>query len=286
MLMTDILVITGLSGAGRSEAADDLEDLGWFVVDNVPVVLIDRVVELSGESGGEIEKLCLVAGNARQQTGIIDVVGRLRERGHVVRILFLDASTSELVRRYESSRRKHPQGDGHSGLEEVIERERTLLADVKASADLIIDTSGLTVHQLKTHLVSLFGPEKLGEGMQVSLVSFGYKHGVPIDVDMIMDVRFLPNPHWDEDLRPMTGVDAPVREFVLSQELARDYLERVTSLLELVLPAYVTEGRSYLTIGVGCTGGRHRSVALAEDLAGRVAAMGYLPRVTHRDIHH
>lgn len=284
--MTDILVITGLSGAGRSQAADDLEDLGWFVVDNVPVVLIDRVVELSGEAGGEIGKLCLVAGNARHQTDILQVVLGLRGRGHQVRILFLDAATSELVRRYDSSRRKHPQGDGHSGLEEAIDRERQLLAEVKAAADLIIDTTGLTVHQLKTQLVSLFGPENVGDAMQVSLVSFGYKHGVPIDVDMVLDVRFLPNPHWDENLRPMTGLDREVRDFVLGQEVTGEYLSRVESLLELVLPAYVAEGRSYLTIGVGCTGGRHRSVALAEELAARVGAMGYQPRLTHRDVNH
>lgn len=284
--MTDILVITGLSGAGRSQAADDLEDLGWFVVDNVPVVLIDRVVELSGESGGEVAKLCLVAGNARHQAGILDVVRGLAQRGHQVRILFLDASTAELVRRYDSSRRKHPQGDGHSGLEDAIDRERTLLADVKAAADLIIDTTGLTVHQLKTQLVSLFGPENIGDAMQVSLVSFGYKHGVPMDVDMVLDVRFLPNPHWDENLRPLTGLDSAVRDYVLRQDMTAEYLARVEALLELVLPAYVAEGRSYLTIGIGCTGGRHRSVALAEELAVRVGAMGYRPRLTHRDVNH
>lgn len=284
--MTDILVVTGLSGAGRSQAADDLEDLGWFVVDNVPVVLIDKVVELSGEAGGEIDKLCLVAGNARQQAGILDVIGTLRERGHQVRVLFLDASTAELVRRYDATRRKHPQGDGHAGLEEVIERERAALGEVKAAADLIIDTSGLTVHQLKAQLVGLFGPENVGDAMQVSFVSFGFKHGVPIDVDMVLDVRFLPNPHWDEQLRPMTGLDVPVREFVLGQALAGQYVAQIESLFELVLPAYVAEGRSYLTIGIGCTGGRHRSVALAEELSARVGAMGYHPRVSHRDVHH
>lgn len=284
--MTDILVVTGLSGAGRSQAADDLEDLGWFVVDNVPVVLIDRVVELSGESGGEIDKLCLVAGNARQQADILNVVTSLRERGHQVRMLFLDASTRELVRRYDASRRKHPLGDGHGGLEEVIERERSALSEVKAAADLIIDTSGLTVHQLKAQLLSLFGPENLGDAMQVSLVSFGFKHGVPIDVDMVLDVRFLPNPHWDEVLRPLSGTDAPVREFVLGQDLAVSYLDRMDSLFELILPAYVAEGRSYLTIGVGCTGGRHRSVALAEEIGVRLERMGFHPRVSHRDVNH
>jgi RNase adapter protein RapZ len=282
--VTDILVVTGLSGAGRSQAADDLEDLGWFVVDNLPVVLIDKVVELTGEAGGEIEKLCLVVGNARQQAGILGAVDTLRSEGHRVRILFLEASTRELVRRYEATRRKHPLSDGTIGLEDVIERERQQIGEVKAAADLLIDTSGLTVHQLKNQLVQLFGPENAGDALQVSVLSFGFKHGVPIDVDIVLDVRFLPNPHWDEELRPQSGLDAPVKEFVMGQQLALDFLDRVDSLLELVLPAYVHEGRSYLTIGIGCTGGRHRSVAMVEETAARMANRGYHPRVSHRDI--
>ena len=284
--MTDILVVTGLSGAGRSQAADDLEDLGWFVVDNLPVVLIDKVVELTGEAGGEIGKLCLVTGNARQQADILSVVSSLRAGGHRVRILFLEAETREVVRRYDATRRKHPLGDGEGGLEVVIERERAALGDVRAAADLIIDTTELTVHQLKSQLVSLFGPEDATDSMQIALVSFGFKHGVPIDVDMIMDVRFLPNPHWDEDLRPQTGLDAPVRDFVLNQPVTGDYLARLESLLDLILPAYVAEGRSYLTVGFGCTGGRHRSVALTEEVASRLRDRGFRPRVSHRDVHH
>ncbi len=282
--MTDILVVTGLSGAGRSQAADDLEDLGWFVVDNLPVVLIDKVVELSGEAGGEIVKLCLVVGNARHQTAILEAVRSLREQGHSVRILFLEASTRELVRRYEATRRKHPMSDGSMGLEEVIESERVAINGVKAFADLVIDTTGLTVHNLRNQLVHLFGPENPGDALQVSVMSFGFKHGVPIDADMILDVRFLPNPHWDENLRPFSGLDQNVREFVLSQALSDDFLERLDGLLNLVLPAYVQEGRSYLTIGIGCTGGRHRSVAMAEEVARGLASTGYHPRVTHRDI--
>ena len=282
--MTEILVVTGLSGAGRSQAADDLEDLGWFVVDNLPVVLIDRVVALTGEAGGEIDKLCLVAGNARHADGILASVEALRRQGHSVRILFLEASTRELVRRYEATRRKHPLGDGQAGLEAVIERERSVLSSVREVADLLIDTSGLTIHQLRQRLGGLFGPENPADALQVSLVSFGYKHGIPIDVDMVLDVRFLPNPHWDEELRPLTGTDGPVRDFVLSREEAVEYLERVGSLLEFLIPAYVAEGRSYLTVAVGCTGGRHRSVAMAEEIATRLRLAGYSPRVSHRDI--
>lgn len=282
--MTDILVVTGLSGGGRSQAADDLEDMGWFVVDNLPVVLIDKVVELSGEAGGEIGKLCLVVGNARQQAGILGAVDVLRSQGHRVRILFLEASTRELVRRYEATRRKHPLSDGTFGLEEVIERERSSIGEVKAAADLVIDTTGLTVHQLKSQLVQLFGPDNPSDSMQVSVLSFGFKHGVPIDVDMVFDVRFLPNPHWDEALRPFSGLDEPVKDYVFSNEITSQFLEHVDNLLKLILPAYVQEGRSYLTIAIGCTGGRHRSVAIAEALGKSIAAHGYRPRVSHRDI--
>ena len=282
--MTDILVVTGLSGAGRSQAADDLEDLGWFVVDNLPVVLIDKVVELSGEAGGEISKLCLVVGHARHQAAILDAVGSLRQQGHTVRILFLEASTRELVRRYEATRRKHPMSDGVLGLESVIEHERTAMSPVKAVADLLIDTSGLSVHQLRHQLVQLFGPENPGDALQLSFSSFGFKHGVPIDADMVLDVRFLPNPHWDEALRPFSGLDDSVRDFVLGQSLAKDFLTRVQDLLHLIVPAYVSEGRSYLTIAIGCTGGRHRSVAMAEEIGRRLTAAGHHPRITHRDI--
>ena len=282
--MADILVITGLSGAGRSQAADDLEDLGWFVVDNLPVALLDKVVELSGEAGGEIEKLCLVVGNARHQAGILGATVNLRAQGHRVRIMFLDASTRELVRRYDATRRKHPMSDGTRGLEDVIEAERAAVAEVKASADLIIDTTGLTVHQLKAQLNERFGPESPADSLQVTVMSFGFKHGVPIDVDTVFDVRFLPNPHWDEALRPLTGLDPAVSGYVLGEDLAGEFLARVTSLLDLVLPAYVAEGRSYLTIGVGCTGGRHRSIAVVEAVAGHLRAAGYSPRVSHRDL--
>lgn len=282
--MSDILVITGLSGAGRSQAADDLEDLGWFVVDNLPVVLIDKVVELSGQAGGEIGKLCLVVGNARHQAAILDSIASLREQGHTVRVLFLEASTPELVRRYDASRRKHPMSDGVMGLEKLIESERVALNQVKAAADLLIDTTGLSVHDLKRQIFQLFGPENAGDVLQISLISFGFKHGVPMDVDMVFDVRFLPNPHWDENLRPLSGLDGPVRDFVLSQPLTSEFIERVESLVTLTLPAYLHEGRSYLTIGVGCTGGRHRSVAVTEELAQKLTLHGQNPRVSHRDI--
>ena len=201
-----------------------------------------------------------------------------------MRIVFLEATTRELVRRYEATRRKHPLSDGTLGLEEVIERERGAIGEVKAAADIVIDTTGLNVHQLKSQLSSLFGVDDINDTLQISVMSFGFKHGVPIDVDMVLDVRFLPNPHWDDDLRPLSGLDDDVKTFVLGSPLAQEFTERVNNLLELILPAYVQEGRSYLTIGIGCTGGRHRSVAMTTHIAERIASMGYQLRVSHRDI--
>jgi UPF0042 nucleotide-binding protein len=225
-----------------------------------------------------------VVGNARHQTAILDAVRSLRDQGHSVRILFLEASTRELVRRYEATRRKHPLSDGIMGLEEVIESERLAINGMKGFADLVIDTTGLTVHNLRNQLVHLFGPENPGDALQVSVLSFGFKHGVPIDADMILDVRFLPNPHWDENLRPVSGLDQSVKDFVLGQDLSSEFLDRIDGLISLILPAYMQEGRSYFTIGIGCTGGRHRSVAMVEEVAKRLSAAGYHPRVTHRDI--
>lgn len=281
--MADVLLIAGLSGAGRSQAADDLEDLGWFVVDNMPIALIDKVVELAGTSSGYQQQLALVVGSPSHQTDAIGVVHRLRDTGHRVRVLFLDASTPELVKRYGQTRRKHPLSSADTSLEEAINRERALLESVKGAADLVIDTSQLNVHQLKSRIVELFSDEDQ-DSMQLSLVSFGYKHGVPIDVDLVFDVRFLPNPHWDEDLRPLSGLDAPVREFVLDQNLTGEFLSRLRSLFELLLPAYRSEGKSYLTVAIGCTGGKHRSVAIVEELAEWLRLGGHHPRVTHRDI--
>lgn len=282
--MTDILLIAGLSGAGRSEAADDLEDLGWFVVDNMPVALIDKVVELAGSNAAVQSQLALVVGTASNQSIAVGVVHRLQEAGNRVRILFLDASTPELVKRYGATRRKHPLAHQHSSITEAIEHERVLLEPVKGAADLVIDTSDLNVHQLKSQIVQLFSSGEENTGMQVSVTSFGFKHGIPLDVDMVLDVRFLPNPHWDEYLRPQSGLDNEVREFVLNQPLAQGFLARLHEMLELLIPAYVTEGKSYLTIAIGCTGGRHRSVAIATELGEWLTANGQHPRVTHRDI--
>ncbi len=282
--MTDVLVITGLSGAGRSQAADDLEDLGWFVVDNLPIELLDKIVEL-GSGPGAFSRLGVVIGPTAHPDEVLEAIHRLRA-SHRVRVVFLDASTAELVKRYGSSRRKHPLDDGASGMVSTIERERTLLEPVKETADLVIDTSVLNVHQLKSLIVDTFGGEAETATMQVAVTSFGFKHGLPLAVDMVMDVRFLPNPHWVDDLRPLTGLDEPVRRYVLDQPATGEFLQRFEDLLELLLPAYAAEGKSYLSLAIGCTGGHHRSVALSEEIGTWMVARGYRPRITHRDLHH
>ena len=281
--MADILLIVGLSGAGRSQAADDLEDLGWFVVDNMPITLVDKVVELA-ENGAEDLQLALVLGTPSNQTNAIDVVANLREAGHRVRILYLDASTSELVKRYGATRRKHPLSSATVSVEEAILKERLMLEPVKGSADLVIDTSSLNVHQLKAQIQDLFSSVGGKDVMQLTVESFGYKHGIPLDVDLVFDVRFLPNPHWDEDLRPLSGLDQSVSDFVLQQPLAIEFVDKIDALFAMLIPAYRAEGKSYLTVAIGCTGGRHRSVAIAEEIGQKFIQLGHNPRVIHRDI--
>jgi UPF0042 nucleotide-binding protein len=282
--MTDILVIAGLSGAGRSQAANSLEDLGWFVIDNLPSSLVEKVAELGTAPGSKTGRLALVVGSGPHQADIVDVVGRLRRAGHRVLILFLEASTAEVVRRYGSTRRKHPLGDDAGSVVDAIEDERRLLEPMKGEADVVIDTTDLNVHQLRARLVDLFGVESPAAGMQTTITSFGYKHGLPLDVDIVLDCRFLPNPYWVERLRDLTGLEQPVREYVLAQPATGEFLEKLDDLFSLLLPAYAEEGKSYLTVGIGCTGGRHRSVVLAEELGRHLRRMGYEPRVQHRDV--
>ena len=280
--MADILLITGMSGAGRSGAAAVLEDVGWYVIDNLPTSLVDTIVELVSKPGSDIDRLALVAG--RQHLELLPKVAALRASGHRVRLLFLDASNEVLVKRYDASRRKHPLDGEAPGLVEAIDRERDLLEPVKSAADLVIDTSSLNVHELKAKLLAAFEEATDGQRLQIAVESFGFKHGLPIDADMVMDVRFLPNPHWEEALRPLTGHDPAVRDFVLERAQASDFLDRFEGLMLSLLPSYETEGKSYLTVAIGCTGGRHRSVAVAEELSLRLREHGYAVRTGHRDL--
>jgi len=282
--MSEFVVITGLSGAGRSQAADDLEDLGWFVIDNLPAELIPKVVELVGSPGSSTPKVALVVGVGAHQDDLMPVLAGLRASAGRVRHVFLDAATDVLVRRYEGTRRRHPLLAAGEGLAEAIERERGLLEPVKAAADVVVDTSQLNVHELHDRIVGLFSDDRSDGGMQTRIVSFGYKHGLPLDVDIVLDCRFLPNPHWVDELRPLTGLDAPVRAYVMRQEAATELLLRLDGLLELLMPAYVAEGKAYLTIAFGCTGGRHRSVAIADEVGALLRNRGFAPTIVHRDV--
>ena len=279
--MADIVLITGLSGAGRSGVADVLEDLGWFVVDNLPTALIGTIVELAAKPTSDIDRLALVAG--RQHTEVLSKVGELRADGHDVRMVFLDASTPELVRRYDATRRRHPLADEADGLVESIELERSTLAPVRDAADLVIDTTDLNVHQLKERIDHAFDAPT-GSRLQVAVESFGFKHGLPLDADIVMDVRFLPNPHWDDVLRPLTGHDPKVRDYVLETAVGSNFVDQFDELLATLLPQYQAEGRSYLTVAIGCTGGRHRSVAISEELASRLRGRGVAVTAAHRDL--
>ena len=280
--MADIVLITGLSGAGRSAAAAVLEDLGWYVVDNLPTSLVDTIVELASKPGSDIERLALVSG--RQHIEVLPKVAALRGDGHRVRIVFLDATTAELVKRYDSTRRRHPLNAEAEGLVEAIDLERSLLDPVRSAADLVIDTTDLNIHQLKAKLIAAFDQTGDGQRLQIAIESFGYKYGLPLDADIVMDVRFLPNPHWEELLRPLTGHDPAVRDFVLERSNASQFLDEFEAMMVGLVPAYEAEGKTYLTIAMGCTGGRHRSVAVAEDLAARLRSRGIAVTTGHRDI--
>lgn len=280
--MAQFVVVTGLSGAGRSQAGAALEDLGWYVMDNIPTALITKVVDLVSVSGPEAQRVALVVGRDAGQLGDLQAaIGQLRASGEAVKVLFLDASEEVLVRRFEGTRRRHPLGQ--EGVLEAIADERQRLEAIKEMADVVVDTSELNVNQLRERLADLFGGDE-ATAMQVLVMSFGFKHGVPIDVDNVLDVRFLPNPYWVEEMRPLTGLDEPVRRYVLGQPEAKEFLERAEYLLKFLVPAYVKEGKSYLTIAIGCTGGRHRSVVLVEEIADRLRKMGYNPSTIHRDV--
>ena len=280
--MAQFVVVTGLSGAGRSQAGATLEDLGWYVMDNIPTALITKVVDLVSSTGPEAQRVALVVGRDAGQLGDLQAaIGQLRASGEPVKVLFLDAADEVLVRRFEGTRRRHPLGQ--EGVLEAIFDERQRLGAIKEMADVVVDTTELNVNQLRERLSDLFGGDE-ATAMQILVMSFGFKHGVPIDVDNVLDVRFLPNPHWVEEMRPLTGLDEPVRRYVLGQPEAKEFLERADYLLRFLVPAYVKEGKSYLTIAIGCTGGRHRSVVLVEEIADRLRKMGYNPSTIHRDV--
>ena len=281
----DVVLVTGLSGAGRGTAAKVLEDLGWYVADNLPPELIARMVDLGLAAGSRITQLAVVMDvRSRGFTGDLDLVRNdLAARRITPRVLFLEASDDILVRRYENNRRSHPLG-GNQTLAEGIAAERAMLASVRAAADLVIDTSSLSVPALRANLERSFGGE-IAAQISVTVESFGFKYGLPMDADMVMDVRFLPNPHWVDELRPQTGQSPAVRQYVLAQAGAAEFLQTYHQLLQLVVDGYAREGKRYMTVAIGCTGGKHRSVAIAETLAELLGANEQLTvRVLHRDL--
>jgi RNase adapter protein RapZ len=280
----DIVVITGMSGAGRSTAAKSLEDLGWFVVDNLPPGLLPTMVDLAARSHGAVPRIAAVV-DVRSRAFSTDLKSAITEvgaRGAAARVVFLEAAEDTLVRRFDSERRPHPlQGSGR--VTDGIAAERELLREVRGDADLVIDTSRLNVHELRARMRDFFG-RGTTTGLRLSIVSFGYKYGLPVDADLVADCRFLPNPHWIAELAPMTGRDDPVREYVLSQPGAGEFLYHYAELLNVVLPGYEREGKRFVTLAIGCTGGKHRSVAMADELAARIAGLGVDVQVVHRDL--
>lgn len=281
--MTDFAVITGLSGAGRTTAGDVLEDQGWFVIDNMPVELMPKVAELALQPSSETGRVAFVVGSNSDTVDLARMLEDFRAGGARVRVLYLDARSDVLIRRYESTRRRHPSS-GADLLGQAIEQERAQLDHMRSLADVVVDTSDLNVHQLRERIDELFSDAGISPGMQVTVQSFGFKHGLPADVDMVLDCRFLPNPHWVDELRPLTGVDEPVRDYVLGSKLAKEFLDEIDGLLDICLPGFEAEGKAYLTLAFGCTGGRHRSVAVAVEVARRLEARGLQPGVSHRDV--
>ncbi|NNN02276.1 MAG: RNase adapter RapZ [Acidimicrobiaceae bacterium] len=279
--MSEVLLVTGMSGAGRSTVSAALEDLGWFVIDNLPLELVARVSELAASGSLDYTGVAFIVGRSGkvQTDAFLTVSNDLQAKHDSAKILFLDAPDDVLIRRFEGNRRRHPFPG--PTLADSIAGERASLQSIRDAADLVFDTGSINTNQLRSRIVETF-TESSGLGsLRVSLVSFGYSSGIPRDVDIVFDCRFLPNPHWIDELRPLSGLDEPVANYVLSQEPAQHFLHDVMQLLEWQIPAFAKEGKSYLSIAIGCTGGRHRSVAVAEELRRR---LNIRSAVFHRDI--
>ncbi|MCZ7430633.1 RNase adapter RapZ [Streptomyces sp. WMMC1477] len=280
----ELVIISGMSGAGRSTAAKCLEDLGWFVVDNLPPALIPTMVDLGARSQGNVARIAVVVDvrGRRFFDALKESLASLEAKHVARRTVFLEASDETLVRRFESVRRPHPlQGDGR--IVDGIAAERDLLRELRGDADLVIDTSSLNVHELRAKMDARFAGEEEPE-LRATVMSFGYKYGLPVDADLVADCRFLPNPHWVPELRPYTGTSPEVADYVFEQPGAKEFLDRYAELLQLIAAGYRREGKRYVTIAIGCTGGKHRSVAVSERLGRRLSAEGVETVVVHRDM--
>jgi UPF0042 nucleotide-binding protein len=279
----ELVIVTGMTGAGRSTAAKELEDLGFFVVDNLPPTLVRDVVRLVDDSRGVAEPIAVVV-DVRSGSFFASLQANRHQgvTGRPTTLLFLEATDDVLVRRQEAARRPHPlQGSGR--LLHGLQREREVLAEVRADADVVIDTTNLNVHQLTDRIGEQFGsPESLQ--LKVTVVSFGFKYGIPVDADFVADMRFLPNPHWVPELRPRTGRDEEVADYVKQRPSAQTFLDQYVPVLQNVASGYLTEGKRFMTIAIGCTGGKHRSVAMSEEIAARLRDHGFDTRASHRDL--
>jgi len=272
-----------MSGAGRSTATRALEDIGWFVVDNLPPTLMTNVVDYVAQRTGS-RKVAVVADVRGGQLfeELRESLAAIKTAGHDLRVLFLEAGDEALVRRYESSRRPHPLQRDDSLLG-AVQRERKLLSDLRADSDIVIDTSNLNVHELRRSIEASFGDDD-HVALRATVMSFGFKYGIPVDADLVADLRFLPNPYWDPKLKELTGLDAAVNDYVVASDQAQEFLTKYAELINLVEDGYLREGKRFVTIAMGCTGGKHRSVAMAENLSARLVKSGVEVRVVHRDL--
>ena len=282
----EILIITGLSGGGKSRAASYLEDIGYYTVDNLPAEMMVKFADFCAGSSGRYDRVALVYDvRSGEPTDIlIETLERLKASGVNCRMLFLEADNQTIVNRYKETRRMHPLQKKGESVEQAIRREREWMQPVRDHADFVLDTSALSIAKLRSELLDLFGQQGDRGGLAVNILSFGFKHGIPIEADLVFDVRFLPNPYYVPELKPLTGLDEPVREYVFSSEAAGRFLERLEPLLAFLLPQYRQEGRTELVIAVGCTGGRHRSTAVAHHLATFIGEQGFPVSESHRDI--
>jgi len=276
----DIVIITGMSGAGRTSAAKSLEDLGWFVVDNLPPALLPTMLDLADRASlAGIAAIVDVRSRAFS-TDLKTAISSLGARGVTPHVVFLEASDAVLVQRFENVRRPHPM-QGTGTILDGIKAERELLREIRGDADIVLDTASLNVHELRARMQGYFGGDSM-TGLRLNIISFGYKYGLPVDADLVADCRFLPNPHWVPELRPLSGLDASVRDYVLGQPAATAFIGAYLSVLDVSLPGFEREGKRYVTLAIGCTGGKHRSVAIAEQLAARL--VGRDVTVSHRDL--
>ena len=285
MSTKELLVLTGMSGAGRSTVAHALEDLGWYVVDNLPPALVPQLAEQGFDTNASLAVVVDVRGG-KFFDELSSALETLKQSSVPYRLLFLDATDQALVQRFESTRRPHPL-QGKDRIVDGIARERAKLEEIRAGADVVIDTSNLNVHQLEKRTSEIFAAGML-PSIRINVLSFGYKYGIPVDADLVLDCRFIPNPHWIPELRPLNGLDAPVSEKVLSSEGVAEFVSSYVSVVRQMIPGYFREGKKYVTIAIGCTGGKHRSVAIAEEIAKQLITVSsdleISAHATHRDV--